>query len=68
MTVRRVLLLLAGACLMHAAWAQTPAVPGGDYRGQLGPLHLRLHLGTGPDGALTGVRDRRRPAGAAVGY
>jgi CubicO group peptidase (beta-lactamase class C family) len=55
--VRRLLLLLAGVCLVYTVSAQTPALPGGDYRGQLGSLHVRLHLGTGPDGTLIGTLD-----------
>jgi serine-type D-Ala-D-Ala carboxypeptidase/endopeptidase len=46
----------AGGITVRVAHAQTPALAG-DYRGTLGPLHLKLHLTTAADGATGGTLD-----------
>jgi len=53
MTFFRVMFLLM---YIGTAMAQTHKI-GGDYSGMLGPLHLKLHLKTGPGGAVEGTLD-----------
>jgi len=61
MKLRRVmwLTLFCGwlACTSPLAFPQQKPNVGGDYTGQLGPLHLKLHLKAGADGALRGSLD-----------
>src|SRR5271165_1075729 len=45
------------AFISPLAFAQQKPNIGGDYVGSLGPLHLKLHLKTGADGALSGSLD-----------
>jgi len=52
MTVRWFSLLV----YIGTAMAQTPKI-GGDYSGMLGPLHLKLHLKAGANGAMEGTLD-----------